>query len=181
MRTTGGEKTIPLAADYRALTTKLVAAILFASTSCIMRVAMLFVLVSIKLGFPTLYKAYEFLKSLFRPCRRDCHRKRYVCFASLLVPAELFIVMLSIRNVDAIARNTPTNFLRRISSWDLKHYPIPFYCLLLTVASTAKERRVFNLPSQKATSASSSSRSQDFSKAQESATQFTATIHDSSI
>ncbi|KAM0255255.1 hypothetical protein ACHAQJ_005963 [Trichoderma viride] len=39
-----------------------------------MRVAMLFILVSIKLGFPALYKIYEFLKALFRPCRGDCRK-----------------------------------------------------------------------------------------------------------
>ncbi|KAL6904191.1 hypothetical protein GGI43DRAFT_432813 [Trichoderma evansii] len=39
-----------------------------------MRVVMFFILLIIKLGFPTLYKAYEFVKSLFRPFRGDSHR-----------------------------------------------------------------------------------------------------------
>ncbi|PTB39341.1 hypothetical protein M441DRAFT_436505 [Trichoderma asperellum CBS 433.97] len=39
-----------------------------------MRVVMFFVLLIFKLGFPTLYKAYEFVKSLFQPFRSGTHR-----------------------------------------------------------------------------------------------------------
>lgn len=41
-----------------------------------MRVVMFFVLLIFKLGFPTLYKAYEFVKSLFQPFRSGTHRTR---------------------------------------------------------------------------------------------------------
>lgn len=44
-----------------------------------MRVVMLFILLCIKLGFPKIFKFYEFLKNHFQPFRRHPKRKRCVC------------------------------------------------------------------------------------------------------